>query len=120
MRRIPAVLLLFLFSFALIAPALFASEGESRLPACCRKHGKHGCSMSSSGSRGPSFSKLPNRCAAFPQKAELPADFQALAPTPRIDALTLYSHPARPPQVEAKYRVSLIRSAQKRGPPTLL
>ena len=40
MRRVPAILLLAVFSFSLISPALFASETESNLPACCRRDGK--------------------------------------------------------------------------------
>ncbi len=57
MRRISAVLLLVLFGVSLLAPA-FASEADSNLPACCRRAGKHHCSMaarSGSPQNGPGF-----------------------------------------------------------------
>jgi len=42
-RRTLAAALLTLFSFSLIVPLVFASDPESKLPACCRRAGKHRC-----------------------------------------------------------------------------
>jgi hypothetical protein len=44
MRRVPAILLVFLFGFSPIASALFVDD-QSNLPACCRRDGKHHCGM---------------------------------------------------------------------------
>lgn len=57
MRRVPAILLLFLFSFSLFGPALFV-DGESNLPACCRRDGKHHCGMMSPEMTGMADSPL--------------------------------------------------------------
>ena len=37
------MLLLALFSFSLISPAVLASDADSKLPACCKRNGKHHC-----------------------------------------------------------------------------
>src|ERR1700743_3776323 len=49
MRRAQALLLLGLFSFALISPALLAADPDSALSACCRRDGKHHCAMETGG-----------------------------------------------------------------------
>jgi hypothetical protein len=68
LRRLSAIVLLALFSFSLIVPALSA-EPDSNLPACCRRFGKHHCAGMSgadqTSSSGPSF-KANNRCPLFP------------------------------------------------------
>ena len=60
------MLLVALFSFALISPAL-ASTGDAGLPACCRRTGKHHCSVVSE--RAPSQTgsgfRANNRCASY-------------------------------------------------------
>lgn len=45
MRRAFSILLIFTFSLAPLAATLQADD-ESRLPACCRRLGKHHCAMS--------------------------------------------------------------------------
>src|SRR6266851_4873671 len=60
-----------LFSFSLIAPALFADSAPS-VPACCRRDGKHHCAMTSepgeaSPSTAPAISALQRRCPDFPK-----------------------------------------------------
>jgi len=40
-RSVSAALLLAIFGFSLITPALSASDPESKLPPCCRRTGKH-------------------------------------------------------------------------------
>ena len=44
MRRIAAMLLVSVFSFSPIGPALFV-DADSNLPACCRRGGQHHCAM---------------------------------------------------------------------------
>jgi hypothetical protein len=65
--------LLLLFSFPLIAP-LFAlgSDAESRLPACCRTHGKHHCMMSVEEMQalldGEHFTAVTPKCPLYPSQ----------------------------------------------------
>lgn len=74
MRRCLASLLVALFSFALISPAVFASNAEGSLPACCRRAGKHHCSMSSEvgSTSGPALRAA--RCASFPGAQPAPVN----------------------------------------------
>jgi hypothetical protein len=127
MRRVPAILLVFVFSFSLIAPAVF-SDAESNLPACCRRDGKHHCGMTDremadmaqTPSSGLAVNALRAKCPFFPSGG-------AVVPNPQAVLLTA-SQPARasidsqiasPAQREAGYRISFNRSHQKRGPPSL-
>ncbi len=79
MRRAPAILLVFLFSFSLIGPALFV-DAESDLPACCRRDGKHHCGMAGDMAAamadaplsGPAADALRLKCPFYPIGATLP------------------------------------------------
>lgn len=74
-RRL-AKLLLLLISFGLIAPALpgMTSSGESKLPACCRKDGKHKCGMKSmsGGSALAGAGEIDHESQVRPEKASCP------------------------------------------------
>jgi len=71
-RQTLAAALLALFSFSLIVPLVFASDPESKLPACCRRAGKHRCVMPVAES--PSGSTVQAaRCSAFPGVNALPS-----------------------------------------------
>ena len=125
MRRVPAILLVFLFSFSLIAPALFV-DAESNLPACCRRHGKHRCAMmdgdmAETPSSGAAIDALRVKCPFFPNGgAMVPECGPALQAASHSDGVSVISHIADRTQVEAGYPVSLNRSHRKRGPPSLL
>ena len=125
MRRVPAILLLFLFSFSLFGPALFV-DGESNLPACCRRDGKHHCGMMSpemtgmadSPLSGPAVDAPRARCPFFPNGgALLPHSEAALPASSQAAATATVSQFATAAQVEAGYRTSVSRSHPKRGPP---
>ena len=70
-KRTLASLLLLLIGFPLIGPALFAgNDAEANLPACCRRDGKHHCSMMDAAERqesGPALTA--NRCPQFPKSS---------------------------------------------------
>ena len=107
-----AVLILPLFA------AVFAvAQGESALPMCCRRDGMHHCMemMSAESSGAP---KLRIHCPSMPRSAAVPQTgaWNADA-TPHIQT-GLLTTSARIGQVEAGYRLSSIRTRQKRGPPT--
>lgn len=124
MRRGPAIMLVFLFSFSLIGPALFVDD-ESNLPACCRRDGKHHCAMvdrdmAQEPPSGAAAGALRTKCPFFPSGgAVLPHSCGAVLAACQT-AGAVVSQIAGPAQAEARYRISFSRSHQKRGPPTLL
>lgn len=128
MRRVPATLLVFVFSFSLMGPALFVDD-ESNLPACCRRGGKHHCSMmggmtgaemAQAPSSGAAADALHTRCPFFPNGgAVIPESGPALLATSETAGVSSVSWTADRTQVEAGYRISFSRSHYKRGPPSL-
>jgi hypothetical protein len=119
MRRVIALSLMMLFSWTLIAP-FFAPNADANLPACCRKNGKHHCMMRMMERRGglqKGFTSVSEKCPCFPVstcaiyspifKPEAEGQFSA----------DVVRHPAIAPQSEVFYRISFLRSHQKRGPP---
>jgi hypothetical protein len=120
MRRIPAMLLMALFSFWLIGPAVFASGADSNLPECCRRGGKHHCAMTdgaADSSSGPAL--LAARCCLFPQAPAVPLSRTATLPgSSRATFVSFISRRAPRPQTLALRRISYSREGQKRGPPT--
>ena len=123
MRRALATLLLALFSFSLISPALLASDPESNLPACCRRDGKHHCAMmgammamQSESPSGPSLQ--PARCPSFPGASAIPASPAASLPgTSRTVFAGFLSHSVFLPATDTLSLSSYSRTGQKRGPP---
>lgn len=126
MRRLLAALLVSVFSFSLIAPALIA-DADSNLPACCRRGGQHHCAMADMGqdaavpASDPVLNARAQKCPYFPKGgALLPhagtalvAAAQLLESIP-VSQLTVLS------RAEAGCRVSFGHSHQKRGPPSPL
>lgn len=119
MRRAFAVLLLALFSFPLIAPALSTSDRQSTLPACCRRDGKHHCEMMAMqlDEATPSLKSAP--CTLFPRSAMGPADLgTGLAPSRPLRGVTLIR--SRAPLLRAilPRAAGQHRAWPKRGPPS--
>ena len=125
MRRIPAILLVFLFSFSLIGPALFV-DAESNLPACCRRDGKHHCGMTDrdmaeTPMSGMAADALRVKCRFFPSGgATLPHSRATLPAASQPVSVALVIQIAAPAQADPGYRISFNRSNPKRGPPSLL
>jgi len=118
MRRGFAMLLVVLFSFSLIAPAVFAADAGSRLPACCRRGGTHGCAMTSSQSDSPSGpAAQAARCRFFPPTKAVQGRTISLPGVSQAISVGLVSHPASRPLTEALYRTSYSRASRQRGPP---
>jgi hypothetical protein len=123
LQRICAFLLSVAFSLQLMAP-LLSAEPESKLPACCRRDGKHACSMmtkapSASTSGKVSVTSKKTGCPLYPSGQTVPASDRVI-----VDSI----HSARwtPPaivadvaeQMEARFRILFSRATQKRGPPS--
>jgi hypothetical protein len=115
------MLLLGMFSFTLIGPALATSDSEADLPACCRRDGKHHCGMLESkagaSQAGPAWQSA--KCPSFPAVKGMPAarDLAAAPPSTdwSFDRLPA-ERTARPPAAPTA-RASFDRAFLKRGPP---
>ena len=116
------VALVLVFACEVVSPGLFAGAGSTS-PACCRRDGKHHClSKSGTAQSAPAEGLLLStvRCQYFPTNATAPGGRCWVAPPSRQATAAVFSHPAAKAQIEAYYRISLIRGSQKRGPPSLV
>jgi hypothetical protein len=121
-RRVCAIGLLVLFSSSLIPLALFADSPGSKLPACCRRDGKHACSMMDAQDE-PSGIRISGklRCTSYPKGDAAPGAGTIFTPQPRAAGISVVVVRLRlAEQTEARYRVAFSRGWQKRGPPSLL
>ena len=123
-RRIQAILLLAVFGVSLASPVMFAADGfasdnDSKLPACCRREGHHHCAMVTGpdeSSSGPTVQA--SRCPFFPVAHGTPAN-------PTIGLLKIspaafvahVDHSTARAYVEELCHTSFSRAGQKRGPP---
>jgi hypothetical protein len=121
MRRALAIALLIAFSSPLVVPLFAATrDPEASLPACCRRHGKHHCSMMMAmlaTDRGPAFQAPP--CPFYPTATTPPRLATASLSTslpPVIGALRTSAPLAPTPRRAHGFTVS---SNLKRGPPAL-
>lgn len=123
MRRVLSTVLLLLFSLPLISPVLAVVTGsDANLPACCRRSGAHRCmkKMQPTESSSPSLSSIPQHCPAYPAAVTPVRHGDLSFPAASLIFAEIVSHPTRKLQTEARARVALDRSRQKRGPPTNL
>ncbi len=127
LRRSLTIFLLAVIGGFYAAPLIQAtsSDPESRLPACCRRHGHHHCAMVDQALKAPSsgdpqIGQTPQHCPFYPHSSTAPVvrSHAGLAPSAVFFA-DVVIHPAAKPQVRAVYRLSLDRSRQMRGPPFL-
>jgi len=118
-RTLSAILLTIAMGLPMAAP-LFAS-GETALPICCRRNGKHHCmaKMSHAMDLGttPTVSLPQTKCPQFPKMLGVTSHGRLGFSTSTAVFAGIVSHPALSPQTQSNYRVSLLRSHQKRGPP---
>jgi hypothetical protein len=118
MRRVLASLLVALFSLSLIAPAVFASDPDSKLPACCRRDGKHHCGMASHAESPTSPAAQTAKCDLFPSGgAVLASQIAGLPGISRVVLTGFFSQPAAIAHAETVSRISYSQAGQKRGPP---
>ncbi len=132
MRRGLSISLILFFWLGPLAATLPSLAGdESRLPACCRRHGAHHCTMSAQmmgqtaaqiraalEASGPILT-APSHCPFFPQHiATLTAPLHALAAV-SVGLPVQLARPHSPAASRAAARVSQRRTRDDRGPPAL-
>ena len=125
MRRVLSAFLVSVFSYSLIGPALFASA-DSNVPACCRRDGKHHCSMSgmdqdtSMAPPGLSLAAFSAKCSYFPKGgALLPHSDAAVGGTFAVCWSVITVHATLRLTADASYCAAFGRAHGKRGPPSL-
>jgi hypothetical protein len=120
MRRIWATLLAAVFSFSLLGPDVFVPTGDQKLPACCRKNGKHHCAAASDQGHTSGPSLRAGRCSLFAADQSLPPLHPVGPPKAgRTIVATIPSYRAPRPQTEKLGGLLFDRTGQKRGPPSL-
>ena len=122
MQRLLASLILCIVAWGPLSPLATATAGDP-IPACCRRDGKHHCTMSGStrtemGATGVYWSKTQSRCPMCPRMIRTNPRTQAGLSASAAVFAAIISHPAVFSQTQSEYRVSAARSHQKRGPPT--
>jgi len=118
-RTFSAIVLSILMGLPIAAP-LFA-PGQTNLPACCRRNGTHHCmlhaELRTDSDSNRAISRTEAKCPRFPQVMGITVHGQlGLSASASVFAAVI-SHPAVSPQTLSNYRISLVRSHQKRGPP---
>ncbi len=123
MRRGLVISLILFFGLGPLAAAL-PDSGDSRLPACCRRHGAHRCAasvlmaaaMAEAASGTPTLS-APATCPCFPGYTAAPTTpSHALAPL--AAAMPVLPEQAHSPAAgRAETRLGPIRALAGRGPP---
>jgi len=127
-QRLKAILLLALFAASLIPPAT-STAVDAKLPACCRRDGRHHCAMlaqtiasrgaSSARNSSLSVSQRQQPCPLFAKQSALPMPARLSLPAP--SRLTFCVPPGRTtaasqaaPQGQDAFR----QRQQERGPPS--
>src|SRR5271169_7296 len=96
-------------------------ESDAKLPACCRREGKHHCGVPDTASRQEtSGATVGEKCSSYPGASAIPAYSNTiLLSVNRAFCSSLVKCPAVHVQTDALQRISFSRSRQKRGPPLL-
>jgi hypothetical protein len=124
MRRVLSILLMACFALGPLTAALQADD-DSRLPACCRRHGAHHCVMSAAdtgaamGAKADPALSAPLQCPYYPRSVArstatgvaLVADRQHAAQTIEARRATAASQPMT---LSASARAHSVR-----GPPSI-
>ena len=124
LRRLLSILLLAVLGLPVVSPLFAQSTTEGvRLPACCRRDGKHHCmgGMADRGNltRGEIFTAPVEKCPYCPFGVFVTHDQLFALPAEDAVFASLVSHPSGVVQTESRRRIPRDRSRQKRGPPAL-
>jgi len=125
MRRLLSIFLILFFWLGPLAATLPASDDDSRLPICCRRHGAHHCAMSSrmratmaaeSAGSTAAFT-APVTCPYFPGYTAGPATSTHALTASGISLPALLAQAHSAAAARAAARLSQIRTRVGRGPP---
>jgi hypothetical protein len=122
LQRALAILLVLGFSFPLIRPVLSA-DSASKLPSCCRRDGKHQCSMMMDQEEDPQAPSLVasgrrSKCPLYPPGKAMPAVAKATLSRPAVSVPAPAPSRVTPAaQPESRYQFSLNLANPERGPP---
>jgi len=122
MRRAISLSLMMLFSWMLIAP-LLAPDAEASLPACCRRNGKHHCMMHGMvrlKAKGSGLASVSEKCPCLPDSTGVIHSAKFLPETARQFYTAVVDQTTSAPETPVSFRITSLRSHQKRGPPSLL
>lgn len=125
MRRFGGAIALLVISFPLIEPLLFSGP-ESNLPACCRRDGKHKCTMMMARAQhkeaaGPQFSASTDPCPLFPRAALSTANGRFDLPTPiPFRAIVLADNELFASPQKTDHGGNAVEMVRKRGPPSFV
>jgi len=109
-------LLLGLFGFGLVAPAITAAEADAKLPACCRRDGRHHCALPSDAA--PAVQAI---CPEYPKPGATPAHSKPAGIRPADVAFApVVVRPASRLQTETLSHLRIESTLVQRGPPALL
>jgi hypothetical protein len=121
MKTATAILALLLLGLPSVAP-LLAQNAEAALPACCRRDGKHHCTMltiqlSPANSSRPAISRVDPKCPLFPRTVMLTAHNQPILAVSVVARAAMVPQFISAPVSNRHHCVSLLRLYPKRGPP---
>lgn len=125
MPRSTAIATLLLLLLPLCLP-LVPPKGESSLPACCGRDGKHRCSVSSRSRAAVQDHAAPavqtaGEFCPYRSLPFVPAASNAISlPAQRVSAVRPPEYPEAVLQTVMRARVAEARNHHKRGPPYLL
>jgi len=117
MRRVISLSLMILFSLALMTP-FFAPDADSKLPACCRRSGKHHCMMRLMGEgnrREPGFTTVTEKCPCSPFSASVAHSQGSSTDAGDEFYAEIRRHPACAPQTIRSADLHPFRSLLKTG-----
>ncbi len=118
-RRTLASLLVALFSLSLTMPLVMAGESaEAKLPACCRKDGKHACGMNKKAAPvdGPAAQAAKIRCGYYPSGG-ISAGVDGAEIAVPVAVLFALGEEETGPEVTGAAKGLAIAGWRERGPP---
>ena len=124
-RRLLSIMLLAVFGLPVVSPLFALSSTEAaRLPACCRRDGKHHCTAPAADRdnptpRGTQLSAPAGKCPCCPPAVSVTPNRLLALPIGDAIFASLISHPSGLAQTESMQRISRDRARPKRGPPVL-
>lgn len=120
LRRMLTITLLIAFGSPFVLPLFAATaDPQASLPACCRRHGKHHCTMMMpAANSGPAFTSPP--CPDYPAATTPPRIATASLATPLSLSVEQFRNPAPLAATTRRARTITTSANLKRGPPPRL